>query len=1244
MARLPTQDFQGNQRFQLVTRIGEGGMGVVYEAIDREQNMRVALKALRTLSPDTLLRFKNEFRALADIQHPNLISFYELIEDQGQWFLSMELVTGVDFLSYVRPMTGPDGRPIAATDAQLGPETPMSTGVFPKASMKPVHGSGFDVNRLRDSIAQLARGLTALHAAGKIHRDIKPMNIRVTPQGRVVVLDFGLVRDSDRDARASEVHVVGTAAYMAPEQAASKVIGPPADWYAVGVLLFESLTGKLPFSGRPLQILTDKQRLEPLPPRAFAPEVPPDLDALAVDLLKIDPAARPDGEAILKRMAASPLPEVGSSPQRMPAAPTTFVGRTSELEQLGAAFADVRKGRAVAVVVHGESGVGKTSLVKQFTERRAAEDPMAVILHGRCYERETVPYKAVDGVIDALSRFLARVGRDEAEAVLPRQVALLAQVFPVLRRVEAVAQLGKTSRAVLDPHELRTRVFAAVRELFARLAERRSLILAIDDMQWADADSLALLAEVFRPPDAPPILLLATVRGRGPSDPGRSGAHAVAATITPDARHLDLHALPRADAEKLARSLLDDTAAIAAVVDEAGGHPLFIAELARHAAGGSEGDAVRLRLDEALYARVARLPPKHRRLLELIAVAGAPLLQELAAHAAEIEFGELGNELAALRSANLVRTSGARSSDVVEPYHDRVREAVMGHLDAEARRACHERLALAMEGARQQDEETLAAHWQGAGRNDKASQHAATAADQASSALAFDRAARLYRTALEMRGGGGDTTLELKLATALANAGRGKDAAEIYLRAAERAQGKTHEALELRRIASEQLLRTGHIDRGLEVLDRVLAEMGFSLPATQEKGFLPLLYWRARVRLRGLSFKERDPREVRPLELQKIDVCWSVAASLGMVDHVRSALFQAMNLVRALKAGDRGRIVRALAVEAVGDAAISGAGSKRAARLVTAVRELSDRMATPESAAWGAFATGTVAHVEGRWRPAREALDRAETLFRDHCRGFGFEIANAHAFATAALYYLGEYAELARRTSAFLQQAEDRGDVFTATTQRIGLATTRWLMEDAPARAMEELDAGMRMWSHREDFHMQHLFELTGRVEILLYQGDGVEAWQRVEGRWKAIVGSHLLRIQYLRIEAHWARARAALAASRAGNSEALLAEAASDARKLHKEHAPWAAALATLIEAGIARARGQREAAIGLLRSAEKQLEALDMPGFVAATRRRLGELIGGTVGDELILTGDEALTTRDVKAPLKFAAMLAP
>lgn len=199
-------------RFIIVRQLGGGGMGVVYEAIDRSSGHHVALKTMRAATGDGLLRFKQEFRSLQDIHHPNLVSLGELVEEAGQWWFSMELVRGRNLLSYVRQAAIVLGSPsgpadlagaLAPTDPQI--ENALAENAGPasgplaetaKSATPRVEEQTLDVARLRRALEQLVEGVHAIHLAHKVHRDIKPDNILVTAEGRVVILDFGLIGES----------------------------------------------------------------------------------------------------------------------------------------------------------------------------------------------------------------------------------------------------------------------------------------------------------------------------------------------------------------------------------------------------------------------------------------------------------------------------------------------------------------------------------------------------------------------------------------------------------------------------------------------------------------------------------------------------------------------------------------------------------------------------------------------------------------------------------------------------------------------------------------------------------------------------------------------------------------------------------------------------------------------------------------------------------------------------------------
>ncbi|MBS1154036.1 MAG: hypothetical protein H6Q89_5734, partial [Myxococcaceae bacterium] len=384
-----SDDFTGNARYKVVRRLGAGGMGIVYEAIDTERaSQRVAIKVLRGRDPEALVRIKREFRALADVSHTNLVALHDLVAEGETCFFTLELVEGVDFLEWVRP-----GLAVPLKDLPTG----ALDATFPSPSPS---AATLDQARLTSALRQLAQGVGALHAAGRLHRDLKPSNVLVTAEGRVVILDFGLVAELDGERSITEEQghtIVGTAPYMAPEQADSGPVTPSADWYAVGAMLYQALTGRLPFEGAPMQVLVDKARMSAPPPSEKARNVPPELERLCVWLLKRVPAERAGSAQILEALGQAPRLETPA-----PKLEQGFVGRQDELDALMGALDASAQGEPRVVRVWGSSGIGKTTLVRQFLIR--AEQRGAVVLSGRCYERESVPYKALDSAIDTLAR------------------------------------------------------------------------------------------------------------------------------------------------------------------------------------------------------------------------------------------------------------------------------------------------------------------------------------------------------------------------------------------------------------------------------------------------------------------------------------------------------------------------------------------------------------------------------------------------------------------------------------------------------------------------------------------------------------------------------------------------------------------------------------------------------------------------------------------------------------------------
>jgi len=1263
MPGLEEGDFQGNDRFLVQGRLGAGGYGVVYRALDRERNLLVALKTLRNVAAKALVRFKQEFRALADVSHPNLVTLYELSSHEHQWFFTMELVDGVNFLWYVRGETDP-----AESGPTSGLSSPTTSGLQAffdhgrddrGAGKVPAEG-GLNLDRLRHALPQLTDGVLALHQAGKLHRDIKPSNVLVTREGRVVLLDFGLVAEI-APAQTHTLDAVGTPAYMSPEQIAGLPLTQASDWYNVGSMLYQALTGRLPFAGSVLEVMQRKQESEPVPPSELSPGIPPDLDELCRALLRRDPAQRPSGADVARALKGV----VGRGPAEAPAPPVpagspVFVGRERHLEALRDAFRTLKAGRALTVAVHGGSGMGKTALVRRFLEELKSQDPQAVVLAGRCYERESVPYKALDALVDALSRYLRRLPSAQAEAFLPHDILALARVFPVLRQVDAVTRARRAVLEIPDSLEVRRRAFAALRELFVRLADRRALVLFIDDLQWGDIDSAALLEDLLRPPEPPVLLLIGCYRTE------EAETSPLLKTILPkrlavdsslERRDIVVGELSASEGQELALALAvagdeprGTTVRTEAIARESGGNPYFIEELVRFSQAEAEpasGGLFDVTFDHVLETRVSRLPGKARRLLDVVAVAGVPIEVGVAYRAADLE-KEGESVLAVLRAAHFVRTRTGLGRNEIETYHDRIRDAVAAHLTPAALKECHHRLASALLASGRGDPETLARHYIGAGDAESAAEYATAAAVKASEALAFDRAAGLYRFALNLRGGTAAhrASLEVQLGDALANAGRGAEAAQAYLGAAKEAGPAL--AIDLHRRAAQQFFISGHIEDGGRVLNTVLAKLGMKLPETPRMALFSLLLRRAQIRLRGLRFKEHDETEISAQDLLRIDTCWSVGVGMGMVDMVRGADFQARHLVLALRAGEPYRVARAVAMEGAYVAMGGNRSRARAGRLLQASQALAERVNHPYAIGLATMAAGNAAWLDGRWQEARSGCERAEEILRERCTGVDWEILTAQLFGLASMFFLGEVAALSQRLPALLEEAEARGSLLRATLLRIGFCShVAWLAADDPSRAREELETGLAGW-RRTSFDYLRLWVRGAHTDIALYSGETPVAPEPVGESSRAFARTLDRFVQAGFIRGLDSRARRRLAtAAQTGNGverDELLRGAEGHARTILRERTQWGEPLAFLLRAGAAATRGEAEPALRFLQSAEAGFGAAAMALHAAAARRRRGELMGGDAGRGLVGSADAWMAGEGIRNPERMTAMLAP
>ncbi|HEX6244687.1 MAG TPA: AAA family ATPase, partial [Polyangiales bacterium] len=385
----------------------------------------------------------------------------------------------------------------------------------------------------------------------------------------------------------------------------------------------------------------------------------------------------------------------------------------------------------------------KSTLARSFLDEHA-KSGQVLTFFSRCYERELVPYKAVDGLLDAIAHFLRHAPDPLVDRVLPARASVIAQVFPVLARVDALARATMPD-LTLDRREVRAWLFTALRELLGNIAREKLVIALIDDLHWADNDSMMLLSELLREPGSPRVLLLCTQRTPGTASEAKVFARDV------DERTLELGNLSQSAAvdliERLTQPELFPTLDSAQLALESGGHPLFLRELLEATQQGA-ATAGSITLDSVIGQRIAKLAQEPKRLLQLLSVSGAPLEASVLREASGLDGNDFSDALHSLRAHRLIHAAGEIFDDRLDISHDRLRRVVRNALPQSEVEALHRGLAGALEV--RGDPVLSAAHWREAQHPERAAQHYASAGRLALEALAFGDAASHYRAALSL--------------------------------------------------------------------------------------------------------------------------------------------------------------------------------------------------------------------------------------------------------------------------------------------------------------------------------------------------------------------------------------------------------------------------------------------------------------------------------------------------------------
>jgi hypothetical protein len=517
------------KRYQVIKELGRGGMGKVYLVFDLEIKENVALKLLSpnlAADSDTIERFRDELKLARRISHRNVCHMYDLNREGETYYITMEYVPGSDLRSMIK-RTG---------DMTL--EKSLSIA------------------------KQICSGLAEAHRLGIVHRDLKPHNIMLDRKGMVRLLDFGLARALAAKGRTEKGLILGTPHYMSPEQIDGKASDRRSDVYSLGIILFEMITGKLPFDGETtMSIAFQHKNALPPHPSTINPLVPEAIAAMILRCLEKNPASRYQeaGEVLaeLERYERG-VPSRSSIQLTRPTTPfaygedvseaekRTFVARESQLEKLDHFVAEMLKGRGKVVFVTGEAGTGKTALVTEFIHRAQKIHDDIIISYGKCSAHTGIgdpyfPFREILSLLtgEAEARWAARaISREQAVRLwdfLPFSIQTLIEYGPGLvdtfvsreamkarsaacasrgpdwsRRMEKLVPPGPASP--LSSNLQQADLFEQYTRVLKVLARERPLALIIDDLQWVDEGSTGLLFHLGRRLEGSRILIIGTYR------------------------------------------------------------------------------------------------------------------------------------------------------------------------------------------------------------------------------------------------------------------------------------------------------------------------------------------------------------------------------------------------------------------------------------------------------------------------------------------------------------------------------------------------------------------------------------------------------------------------------------------------------------------------------------------------------------------------------------------------------------
>jgi class 3 adenylate cyclase len=734
----------GDGRYRVRQLLGEGSRKVVYAASDTRLGRDVAVAIIKTDGLDAAgrRRIDREARAMARLgDHPNIVTVFDVGDENDQPFIVSELMPGGSVADAIQQ----------ADDHRLPVPDALRIG------------------------EQVALALAHAHERGVVHRDLKPANVWLAADGTARLGDFGLAVEADRSRITSEGMVVGTVAYLAPEQAVGRAPDRRSDLYALGTSLYEMLTGRPPFLGDDaVTVISQHLNTAPVSPTWHNAAVTPPIEALVLSLLEKDPSARPaDADAVVsefRRLRAEQAPiaadvPAAASPATQAASFGRFVGRVHELDALKALFDDVLSGRSKLVMVVGEPGIGKTRLVEELGVHAAVRG--AQVCWGHCYEGELgLPYLPF---VEALRTYVRDRSDIELRAELSTGAPEVATLVSDLRTRFPDLPVSPP----LEGDAERMRLFEGVSAFLANAARARPLVLMLDDLHWSDKPTLLLLQYLARNLRRDRIMIACTYR-----DVELDRTHPLSDMIAALRReHLYERVLLRGFDRDEVKSFIEavgeqEAPAILAetVHRETEGNPFFVAEILRnlgesgalarvdgHWVEGADGVAAQLPegVREVIGRRLSRLGEDCNRMLTVGAAMPGGFQLDVVIGVLDTDEDQALDLLEEALDRQVLRERRDQPG-TYEFNHALIRQTLYAELSTPRRIRLHRQILAALEDLYASNIDAhltdLAYHaFQAApgGAIDKAVDYATRAGRRAAASAAHEEAARSYDLALQ---------------------------------------------------------------------------------------------------------------------------------------------------------------------------------------------------------------------------------------------------------------------------------------------------------------------------------------------------------------------------------------------------------------------------------------------------------------------------------------------------------------